>query len=898
MADYKCISCGYITDSKKELACPECGYHMFPLPYVRRELLAKEIIAFITKLRPSSVKAEDLNFYRENEKAGRITKSKDDQHFPNLEKMRKYAATVDKTSDFIERLEEIVEQIKKHIQEVYKQNYNVDFSSVENQIRDYDEILVIACKRISIEWNPDAFVFPACTAAYSETPDDSLIPTAVKILDKVKVIIEKYKKFIRTNNIYVSTHKSIYKKCMKKEEGDSDIVVLEKCLEYAAAENDKKYILDFMEDGIKETKSMLTAIWCCINTVMESNLLVKAYHFSFDDKGSIDDKGLSEFITDLVAPRYSSIDSADLQALMSDKSEEELWNVYNDYLDMDKFGFIKRDNSTLIKKGAGEKKLQELVGLESIKNSIEKIKAYVLANKSNKDLNLHMCFYGNPGTGKTEVARIVADILYENKILPTNKVVEVDRSGLIGQYVGETPLKTMHQINRAMGGVLFVDEAYALIPKNDSGFDYGHEAVATLIKAMEDHRGEFCVILAGYRNEMHKMIASNPGFKSRIQFELDFPNYSRDELKRIADIMLSAKEYNADEKSISKILDITDIERKDPYFANARSLRNIIEQVIMCQNLRTMGENKEIGIADVNKYIEDNRIILPINETGKEQKLLSGEDELDKLIGLQTVKRMVKKIRAYAKKNSNDPDFNIHMCFIGNPGTGKTEVARIMSRILYEAGVLKEAKIIETDAHGLLGQYVGETGPKTLDKINEATEGVLFIDEAYGLLQSASVGGKTSYGDEAIAVLLKEMEDRRGHFCVILAGYKSEMKEMISSNPGLESRIQFTLEFPDYSDEELAQIAESFASKKEYSIEAEALNRIIEVADYFRKRPNFANARTVRNILDQVIMNQNLRTEDDEDNYIIDVQDVEDYITDQKINLDSPDPGKKKFGFV
>ena len=285
-------------------------------------------------------------------------------------------------------------------------------------------------------------------------------------------------------------------------------------------------------------------------------------------------------------------------------------------------------------------------------------------------------------------------------------------------------------------------------------------------------------------------------------------------------------------------------------------------------------------------------------KSGKEQKLLSGEDELDKLIGLQTVKRMVKKIRAYAKKNSNDPDFNIHMCFIGNPGTGKTEVARIMSRILYEAGVLKEAKIIETDAHGLLGQYVGETGPKTLDKINEATEGVLFIDEAYGLLQSASVGGKTSYGDEAIAVLLKEMEDRRGHFCVILAGYKSEMKEMISSNPGLESRIQFTLEFPDYSDEELAQIAESFASKKEYSIEAEALNRIIEVADYFRKRPNFANARTVRNILDQVIMNQNLRTEDDEDNYIIDVQDVEDYITDQKINLDSPDPGKKKVGFV
>jgi SpoVK/Ycf46/Vps4 family AAA+-type ATPase len=187
----------------------------------------------------------------------------------------------------------------------------------------------------------------------------------------------------------------------------------------------------------------------------------------------------------------------------------------------------------LLKIGESEKKLNKLIGLSSIKESIKTIKAYALANKDSDDLNVHMCFYGNPGSGKTEVARIIAGILHENGILPTKKVVEVDRGGLVGQYVGETPQKTMYKIQEAMGGVLFVDEAYALVPKTGGGFDYGHEAVATLIKAMEDYRGKFCVILAGYRNEMQQMLSSNPGFKSRIQFELDFPNYSREELGQI-----------------------------------------------------------------------------------------------------------------------------------------------------------------------------------------------------------------------------------------------------------------------------------------------------------------------------------------------------------------------------
>ncbi len=211
--------------------------------------------------------------------------------------------------------------------------------------------------------------------------------------------------------------------------------------------------------------------------------------------------------------------------------------------------------------------------------------------------------------------------------------------------------------------------------------------------------------------------------------------------------------------------------------------------------------------------------------------------------------------------------------------------------------MLKEAKLVETDGQGLIGRFAGETGPKTLAKINDAMNGVLFIDEAYSLSDSNTANG-TSYGDEAIAVLLKEMEDRRGQFCVILSGYKEEMQGMLNTNPGFASRIQFTLEFQDYTREELGKIAQMFMTKKRYQITAEALEKILDITEYYRNRPNFANARTVRNILDQVIMNQNLRTEDmDGDNLII-ADDVEDYIAEEGIDLSKTGNGERQIGFI
>ena len=735
---------------------------------------------------------------------------------------------------------------------------------------------------------------------YSEKPDEEYIRIADIILDRIKELSEKIYRFIRQNNIYGSAYKYSPESIIK-ENGDYDFKeILEVQLRKIEEVLKKNYFIDVFSDGTDEIKEMLRTVWRSLEAVLKSPLFIKTSSYVFDDGTEALNEDFSKELLSRISKRYSRLDDVIFAYdFLSDKTENELFQLYDRMIELDTMGLMKVNRNELIKIGESEQKLNELIGLKGIKDTIKKIKAYALANKDSSDLNIHMCFLGNPGCGKTEVARYIAGILYENKILSTKKIVEVDRSGLVSEYFGATAAKTSEVINRAMGGVLFIDEAYALGNNSDSGItDYGKEAIDTLVKAMEDYRGKFCVILAGYKNEMESMLATNPGFKSRIQFTLDFPNYTREELMSITEMMLRNRNYTIGMPAMNRILDITDVKRKEPNFANAREIRNILDQVIMCQNMRCAGtDDRELGLIDVNKYIDDSRLSIPTENSENASRILTGEEELERLIGLDSVKRMIKKIKAYAKRNKGEADFNMHMCFYGNPGTGKTEVARILSRILYDAGVLKEAKLVETDGQGLIGKYVGETSSITEAKINDAMNGVLFIDEAYSLTGINKTTGSISYGDEAIAVLLKQMEDHRGQFCVILAGYKDEIKDMLSSNPGFQSRIQFTLEFPDYSRKELGEIAVLMAKKKKYIIDEAALEKLLDVTDYYRNRPNFANARTVRNVLDQVIMNQNLRTEDEERNDLILEKDVEDYILDEGIDIKDYAPKTNRIGF-
>lgn len=894
MAEYKCISCGEIKESESPCSCPMCGYKMFEMPYERKNVLASEIDNFISRLEVTTVVREDLIFEG---------KEKDDARFPDYDKILKYVTSQARTEGFLTNLLETAEQLKLHFTSQFSKTYPISFENLNGIIKEYDEVLIAAAEILSpgVKIELSDLVWEEASLMYSENQNKYLWFSANELIDLIEKLAKKIVKFIKVNNLYGNNHKYHPKKRGDQYTENTEFKdELEDAISKAEGILVKKYVLDIADDGSDELKEMLTCLWNSIELIMCAPLFIKNYDY-LQESGGVSEKEFLEGLSAKLLERYAEFNaSVQKESLFFAKTEDELFELYKQLIALDKFGFLVPAGTTLINIGESEKKLGELIGLSGIKESIRKIKAYALNNKDSEDLNIHMCFLGNPGSGKTEVARYIAGILYENKILPTNKVIEVDRSGLVSQYFGATAEKTSRVISRAMGGVLFIDEAYALGNNADVGTDYGKEAIDTLVKAMEDYRGKFCVVLAGYKNEMLQMLSTNPGFKSRIQFMLDFPNYSRDELKSITELMLKNRHYTIGDTALSRILDITDIKRKDPNFANAREIRNILDQVIMCQNLRRAGsDDTELGIVDVNKYIQDAKINLPTSGTGTANKILTGEEELDQLIGLAAIKRMIKKIKAYAKRNQGQEGFNLHMCFYGNPGTGKTEVARILSRILYDAGVLPEAKLVETDSHGLLGKFVGETAPKTQAKINDAMNGVLFIDEAYGLVSTNTAsGGVTSYGEEAIAVLLKEMEDRRGQFCVILAGYKDEMKTMLSANPGLESRIQFTLDFPDYTREELGEIAVAFLKKKKYEIDEPALNRLLDVTEYYRNRPNFANARTVRNILDQVIMNQNLRTEDTDGDNLIVVDDVEDYLMDEGIDLTKAGNGQRRIGFM
>ena len=262
----------------------------------------------------------------------------------------------------------------------------------------------------------------------------------------------------------------------------------------------------------------------------------------------------------------------------------------------------------------------------------------------------------------------------------------------------------------------------------------------------------------------------------------------------------------------------------------------------------------------INEYLSS-----PVSQDNKVQNeavdnSVNNIAELNSLIGLERVKKDVDSLRNLIKiqamrKQQGLPNTSVsyHCVFSGNPGTGKTTVARIVAGIYKELGILKKGHLVEVDRSKLVGEYVGQTAPKTNKVIDEALDGVLFIDEAYSL-----VGEGNDYGAEAIATLLKRMEDDRDRLVVILAGYTNEIKEFIDSNPGLQSRFNRYIQFDDYSTDELTEIFKRNLRKSRYKIKRDAFEELrnqIERAVISRDK-NFGNARYVRNLFEKVVQNQ------------------------------------------
>ena len=529
-------------------------------------------------------------------------------------------------------------------------------------------------------------------------------------------------------------------------------------------------------------------------------------------------------------------------------------------------------------------KLDALIGLNSIKRKVREHAKYIQFLQLRKEkgfeekdyLNVHSIFIGNPGTGKTTVAKMMGQLYKKMGILSKGHILEVDRVDLVGEYIGQTAPKVKEAIEKARGGVLFIDEAYALARSNEDHKDFGREVIEILVKEMSNGPGDLVVIAAGYPKEMKNFLDTNPGLKSRFKLFFEFPDYLPQELAKIAHYACLEKGVKMTPKAISAIEDIIvkAYRERDRTFGNARFVFDLVEKSKINLGLRVMSEehpdelDKEalqiIELEDVQNIDLKTKQILPHIPTD-ERLLKESLKELNNLIGLGAVKQQINELvslvrfhRSQGKDVLNN--FFLHTVFVGNPGTGKTTVARILAKIYKALGVLERGHMIETDRQGLVAGYVGQTAMKTAEKVEEALGGILFIDEAYSLTTPTGNHGG-DFGQEAIQTLLKRMEDFRGSFFVFAAGYPDNMESFLKANPGLSSRFDQVLRFEDYTAPELYKIAvlafEELGFHLSHAAENYLLNRLSHL--YERRDRYFGNARTVRAIVNEAIKQQNLR---------------------------------------
>ncbi len=513
------------------------------------------------------------------------------------------------------------------------------------------------------------------------------------------------------------------------------------------------------------------------------------------------------------------------------------------------------------------KRLDGLVGLAGVKKEISNLSAFlklqIRRGETNTFQGKHYVFTGNPGTGKTTVARIMADVFKTLGIVSRGQLVEADRSKLVAGYSGQTAIKTNQLIDTAIGGVLFIDEAYTL--KSNDGDSFGAEAIDTLLKRLEDDRGKFVCIVAGYTDQMHDFIDTNPGLKSRFTQTIHFDDYTPDELTQIFLNLAKAKSFTIDEATQAAIHRQFEqlYLRRDKNFGNAREARRIFDEAVEKQSQRLVGLMGQPGFQEADMYkitAED----LPMAQNEKARPLDEVLNELDEFIGMRSGKNSIRRLAVqsmFMKQRAamgagKVQQMSMNFILTGNPGTGKTSIARKMGEVLQSMDILPTARVIETSRATLVGKYMGET-PKIVNGwCDKAMGGILFIDEAYTLSDQ-----NDQYGKEAIDTLMKRMEDDRGKFVVIAAGYKDKMDEFLQMNAGLASRFTHKLHIEDYNEDELLAIFKKMAQKEQYTLSPPAEFKALDVICkmLLKKDENFGNAREMRNMLDETVQQLSMR---------------------------------------
>jgi SpoVK/Ycf46/Vps4 family AAA+-type ATPase len=520
--------------------------------------------------------------------------------------------------------------------------------------------------------------------------------------------------------------------------------------------------------------------------------------------------------------------------------------------------------------------LDDLVGLAPVKQRVARLGAEASIEARRRESGLpparnrrHMVFAGNPGTGKTTVATIIGRLYAVNGVLATGHLVEVARAELL------SGAKVTAAVLNARGGILMINVGRAA-----ASSDASREALATLTKLMEEHRDDLVVIVAGHPKEVSDFLTSEAGLAARFPITLNFVDYTDEELVELFELEATASGFRLTDGVLDRVRNLVARMPRAIGFGNAWVIRNLVDESASQQAMRisqhlshpqsvalprppsqepqpatpTAERLTELLVEDI--AVPPSVVLSPTHEGDPMA-------ELDTLVGLVEVKKQVTLLVAEARAETMRTKAGLpvsrrarHMVFLGNPGTAKTTVARLIARVYADLGLLGSGHLVEVTRSDLIGEYIGQTGPRVHAAFEQALGGVLFIDEAYSLSMSDS---PRDYGHEALATLLKLMEDHRDDLVVIAAGYAREMRQFLTANSGLASRFSTILEFPDYRLDELVQIFAGLAGDAGYRLADRVLDAVRALLAGLARGPSFGNGRTVRNLLEATIARQAAR---------------------------------------
>mmetsp|Transcript_43939 Transcript_43939/g.135783 ORF Transcript_43939/g.135783 Transcript_43939/m.135783 type:complete len:835 (+) Transcript_43939:122-2626(+) len=534
-----------------------------------------------------------------------------------------------------------------------------------------------------------------------------------------------------------------------------------------------------------------------------------------------------------------------------------------------------------------EKELEGLVGLREVKDAIRHARNFIEVQRRRCSVvgdstvrAVHFAFLqGGPGSGASTVAQLLGGMLLKLGVLAKGHVVEATRKDLLaGCSSGDLEGRLKKVVKAGEGGVLLLHDVDGL---KESDHRLGEEAMQAIGKQCESAGGNtewpqrICLVLAGKRGELQKCLTEYPSIGSAVFAKLDFMDLGPQEVGLILRKLVEAHKFQLSNDLTDERLEAL-VRRRMAGSGpggqapkNVRLAKALLEEAVSRQTDRVYAK-ETLSYAGLTTLVEDDFVDRSREENEAAQAALR---KMDSVVGLRPVKEFVHSLYAQLQLEKQKRELGIdsrgssstlHMVFTGNPGTGKTTVARVVADLLKALGLLRTGHMIEADRSALVAGYSGQTALKTKAVVESALGGVLFVDEAYALVGE---DGKDSFGREALDTLIKLVEDYRSDLVVIIAGYSKEMEKLLDTNPGLRSRFPTVLEFNDYSPEELLEIADQMLLQDVLLLSQAASERLRcllqEVNCGSGPKSGDAraagNGRAVRNVLERAKRNQAVR---------------------------------------